>query len=196
MLGTDAYSIALDAADIGRRHLSGQQRIFRKILEVAAAERVAVQVETRGKENVGAVLLDLLSHRGRQFFDQRSVPGGCEHGTYRESGSVKGLVSTGTCGIDADSGRTISKDGLGNTEAWDGTGSAGGAGDERLVGRRQCAGGHTAPAGAHQQRCLLLQGHGLEDLVDVVFLKFRLSKNYGCAQCQSDGEKESLHGWS
>ena len=193
VLGADTNSVALDAADIGRRHLAGQKRILREILEVAAAERVAVQVETRCKKYVCSVLLDFLAHSGSELFHQRCIPSRGQDRTYRESGGIKGLVSAGARRIDADAGRTVCEDGLGDAEARDGTGRAGGAGDERLVGRRHRAGDHAAPAGAYQQRGLLLKGHGLEDLVDVVLLEFRLGKDCGCAQRQSKGDKEFLH---
>ena len=74
MLHADADSVALDAADISSRHLSGKQGILGEIFEVTAAERIAVKVLSRGKENVNTIFLYLVAHRRSQFFNEGSIP--------------------------------------------------------------------------------------------------------------------------
>ena len=64
--------------------------------------------------------------------------------------------------IDPDAGRTVGEDGLGNPQTRDGPRSPRQARDQ-VVG-----------TGSHQERGLLFQGHGLQDLVDVVFPQLRL----------------------
>ena len=73
MLGTGGLSLALYAAHHCRRHLAGEQRVLGKVLEIAAAEGIAVDVHARGKLHVYAVMDHFLAHLGREG---RGVPQG------------------------------------------------------------------------------------------------------------------------
>ena len=192
VLHGDAHAVGLDAAGVGGGHLAGQERILGEILEVTAAEGVAVQVHAGGQQDVGAVFLHLLAHRGGEFLHQRRVPGRCQGCAHRETGAVESLVRSGTGGIDAEAGRTVGEDGLRDAEARDGPGGAGGAGHKDLVGTGEAA-HHGAPAGAHQERGLFLEGHGLHDFVDVVAAQLRLGRSGDGAKGCSHQDQGFLH---
>ena len=192
MLDGNAHAVGLDAAGVGGGHLAGQKGILGEILEITAAEGVPVQVHARGQEDVRPVFLHFLAHRGGEFLHQRRVPGRCQGGAHREARAVERLVRAGTGGVDAEAGRTVGEDGLRDAQARDGPGGAGGAGDQDLVGAREAA-DHAAPAGADQQGGLLLQGHRLQDFVDVVLVQFRLRRGRKGGEGGGQQKGDSLH---
>ena len=62
VLGTRAPARALNASDERRRGAPGQQRIFGKILKVAPAQRIAVNVHPRSQQQVAAVEHHLFAY--------------------------------------------------------------------------------------------------------------------------------------
>ena len=60
MLDSAANTAALQALDDRRRHFTRQQRIFRKILEVAPVQRMPMQIHARCKQQVNAVAAHFL----------------------------------------------------------------------------------------------------------------------------------------
>ena len=193
MLDAHANAVALDAAYVCGGHLSAEERIFGEVLEVAAAQGVAVDVHTRGEEHVGAIFKHLVAHCGGELFNQRCVPGGCKHGAHGEAGAVEGLVSAGAGRVDAEACRAVCQNGVGDAQAGDCTGGAGSAGDQGCVGRGERAGGHAAPAAAHHEGGLLFEGHCGEDFVDVVGCELGLGRKAGCAQGCGGDEDQFLH---
>ena len=85
----------LDALRHGRRHKPGEERVFGVILEVAAAERIAVNVHAGAEDAVDAAHFhlqpDLIIHR----FDQVVVPRAGEQGTDGQQRSVRGETQAG-----------------------------------------------------------------------------------------------------
>ena len=152
-----------------------------------------MQVLTGGQENVGAVFLHFFTHGGGEFLHQVGVEGGSQHGTHRETGAVEGLVRTGTGGIDAKTGRAVGQHGVGNAQPIDGAGGTGSAGNQGGVGGGEGTGGHGAPAAAYYQRGFLFQGHGLEDIVNVVLVQFGLSHQGSSAQGSNAKHEKFLH---
>ena len=174
MLGGYADALALDAVDIGGGNLSGEEGIFGEIFEVAAAEGIAVEVHAGGQQDVSAVFEDFVAHGGGDFADQVRVPGRGEDGADREAGAVVGAVRALADRVDAEAGGAVGYYGLGDAEARDGLGRTGGSGDEDVAGGGHRAGDHAAPAAADHEGGLLLEGHGGEDFVNVVFAEFGL----------------------
>ena len=78
MLGAGGVALTLYAAHGGGRHFPGQEGILGIILEVAAAERIAVQVNPGGQVDVDAVMGHLLPDFPVQGLDQLRVPGAGE----------------------------------------------------------------------------------------------------------------------
>ena len=193
MLGTHANPIALDTVDIRRSNLAGQERILGKILEIPAAERVAVQVHTRSKQHVGAILLNLLSHRLGHFLDQRGIERSRHHRTHRETGRIEGLVGTRTRRINTDTSRTVRKDRLRNAQPRDGASRTGRTGNEGRIRRRQRASDHAAPAGTDQQGRLFFEGHRLQDLFNIVLAELRLADSQQGAEGSTQGKQYFLH---
>ena len=177
MLDGYAHAVALDAAHVGCGHLAGEEGILGEVLEVTAAEGVAVQVLAGSQEHVGAVFLHLLAHGGGELLYEFGVPGRCQHGSHREAGAIESLVGTGTGRVDAEAGRAVGKNRVGNAQAGNGAGGAGSAGNQGCVGSGEGTGSHAAPAAAHHQGGLLFQGHGLKDSVYVVLLQLRLCEH-------------------
>ena len=182
VLDGGAHAVALDTADIGGRHLAGQERILGEIFEVASAQRVAVDVHTRGEEDVHAVFQDLVAHGLGHLLHHFRIPGAGKEGSHRETGTEVGVAVTLAGRLDAEAGRAVGQDGAGNAQALDGTGIARRTGD--LPGN---AGGDAvhdgSPGAAYEQGGFLLQGHRLQDFLDVVFAELRLRK-------RDDGEAQ------
>ena len=160
MLDGSAHAIALDAAHIGRRHLSRQHRILREILEVSATEGVAVDVHPGGEQHVHPVLQHLIAHHGRRLLHQGRIPGTGQQGTHGKARRHRMLRIP--VRVDADAGGAVGKHRLGNAQARNGAGAA----------RR--AGHQVVRAHAHHERRFLLQGHRLKDLIDIVRPELRL----------------------
>ena len=103
--GTDI--VLLDTADIGGGRLAGDDRVFGIVFEVTAVQRVAVDVQGRGQEHVGAVFMDFLTDGLADVLDEFLVPGGGEEGSDREMGAVVGRVVTLAGRVDAKAGRAV-----------------------------------------------------------------------------------------
>ena len=187
-----AHAVLLDTAGVGGGHLTGNDGVFGEILEVTAAERIAVQVHARSQQDVGPVFLDLVAHGGGEFLYQVGVEGRCQHGAHRETGAVESLVRAGTGGIDPEAGRAVGEDGLGDAQARDGAGGTGSTGNQDFVRARE-APYHATPAGADQQRGFFFQGHGLQDLVDVVLVQLRLCHKRDGAKSRTQHQEGFLH---
>ena len=82
--GGDA--LRLHAADPRAGHLAGQQRVLGEVLEVAAAERRALEVRARSEQHADALGAGLAPQRGADLLEQRHVPGRRERRARREAG--------------------------------------------------------------------------------------------------------------
>ncbi len=193
VLGAHANAIALDAADVGGGRLAGEQRVFGEVLEVTAAERVAVQVLARSQEHVDTILLNFVAHGSGQLLDKRHVPGRSQDGAHGETCAVERRVGAGTGRVDTQAGGTVGHNGNGNTQARDGAGGSGGTGYQRLIGGRQRTGRHRAPATADQQRGFLFKGQCFEDLIDVVLPQLRLGEQSQRAKHGSGNQEDFFH---
>ena len=74
MLDGSSGSIGLDAPHIGRRHLAGEERVFREVLEVPSVERIPVDVHARSEQHVHAILQDLVAQDGGRTLHEVDVP--------------------------------------------------------------------------------------------------------------------------
>ena len=70
MLGRSTHAIRLDAANEGRRHLARKQRVFGIILEIATAERVAMDVHAWCKKHIDTVFQHFVAHCLGCVFDE------------------------------------------------------------------------------------------------------------------------------
>ena len=79
-------ALALDAAHIRRRHLAREVRILRKILEIASAKRIALDVESGSEQHVDALRRGFLAQKLAHSLAQFLVPGVCHGGGCGEAG--------------------------------------------------------------------------------------------------------------
>ncbi len=112
VFGRCAHAVTLDAPDIGGGHLPAQQRVFREVLEVAAAQRVAMDVHAGSQQHVHTVFQRFIAQYGGGFLHQFRVPG---TGHERPHGKTGGhMVLRVPRGVDAYTRRTVGKHGLGD----------------------------------------------------------------------------------
>ena len=184
-----AHALALHAADVGCRYLARHQRVFREVFEVAAAQRVAMQVHARTQYHVAAILHRLLADGRAYALQQVCVPCCRQTRPDGEACGVEGLRGALTSGVDAHAGRSVSEHRCRYAQSWDG---------RRLSGCSRHAVGAVAHHGvlaeevlgaAHEQSRLFLQRHGLQHLVDVVLTEFRRLLGHGtrAEQARSSG---------
>jgi len=87
-----AYALTLHTLDFCRCQLTGQQGIFGKILKVSAAKGIALDVCSRAKQNVHAVIFAFLGNGFTHFPQVFRIPAGsCGDG----SGKCGGRFTAG-----------------------------------------------------------------------------------------------------
>ena len=74
VLGAGGDAVFLDAADVGRRHLAGKVGVLREILEVAAAQGAALDVQAGAQQHRHALCRGFLAHGRAHSLAQRGVP--------------------------------------------------------------------------------------------------------------------------
>jgi hypothetical protein len=109
MLDRSTYAIRLNTLYISSGNLTAKKRVFGKILKVPPAQRVTVNVHTRGKKYVNSVLKDLVPHGFTYRAHNGGIPGRGEHGTDRETGAVISFVRAGANRIDTEACRAVGK---------------------------------------------------------------------------------------
>ncbi len=179
MLDGGTGSVTLDTPHIGSRHLAGEDRILREILEVPSVERVAVDIHARSEQDVHAIFQHLIAQDGGRALHEVRIPGTGQERSHRESRRHR--MGRIPFRVDPDTGGTVGENGLRDSQTRDGPRSP-------RQARNQVVG-----TGSHQQGRLLLQGHGLDDLVDVVFPQLRLRQRRHHGQKQSYRKTELLH---
>ena len=75
VLGAGCHTLALDATDVGRRHLAGQIGILGEILKVAPAQGGALHVQAGAQQHADALSLGLFAQHLAQLLAQLRVPG-------------------------------------------------------------------------------------------------------------------------
>ena len=74
MLDRSSDSVGLDTAHISRCNLARKDRILGEILEITAAERVSMDIHSRGQEHIDSIFKNLVSHGCGDFLDKVDVP--------------------------------------------------------------------------------------------------------------------------
>ena len=74
VLGAGGNAVFLDAADVGRRHLTGKVGILREILEVAAAQRAALDVQAGAQQHRHALCCGFFAHGCAHSLAKLRVP--------------------------------------------------------------------------------------------------------------------------
>ena len=187
MLHRGADAVGLDAGNHGRGHLAGEQRVLAVILEVPAAERVAVDIHPRTKDDIDAVFQHLVAHRPADFLHEFRVPGRGEHRPDREAGAVEGLLRSFPVRVDPQAGGTVRQDDRGDAEPRDGMGRAGCTGNA-LVGVADAV--ERLGAAAHEDGRLLFQGHRRNDVADIVRGQLRRLEGH------HSGKEKCNHGFN
>ena len=192
VLDGDTHVVALYTIDIGSSHLTGEDRILGEVLEVTAAERVTMDVHTRGEEDVHTILVDFFTHGLGHLLDEVDIPGAGEEGSHRETGRIIGVLVVLAGRGDTDTGRAVGEDGSRNAETFDRAGVAGGAG--HLGGSTGRDTIHDDGAGAaDQQGGLLFQGHRLDNLIDVVLAELGLCEGGQGHHPRGSDQKDFFH---
>ncbi len=130
MLGRDACALTLYTIDIGGCNPTSEQWVFGVILEVAAAEGVAMEVHAWAEDDVATVLLGLVADGLAHLVYKFGIPCRGEAGADGEGGGIEGFVGTLTGGVDTYTGRAVGEDGGRDAETWDGGRCASGTGHE------------------------------------------------------------------
>ena len=88
MLEAGARAVLLQPADVRLSHLPREKRILREILEVPPAQRRALDVDARRKQNVHALFKAVVRERGAHLTGAVPVPGVGKqlYGGVRDSG--------------------------------------------------------------------------------------------------------------
>src|SRR4051794_788361 len=87
MLERRCDSIRLERRDEGSTYPTSQQRVFRETLEVAAPERISMQVYRRRQHNLSALGFDLTCKRVADPRGEFNIPRGSKGNTHRERSS-------------------------------------------------------------------------------------------------------------
>ena len=74
VLGTGGNAVFLDAADVGRSHLTGKVGVLREIFEVAAAQGAALDVQAGAQQHRHALCRGFLAHGCAHSLAQCRVP--------------------------------------------------------------------------------------------------------------------------
>jgi hypothetical protein len=113
-------TVGLDALDHGHGHLAGEERVFREVLEAAAAERRALHVDAGAQHDVDLERDALFGHRAAHRPQERRVP---RRGRARRGREARGGEAGGPRRVDVrhapDAVRTIRDDHRGDAEALD-----------------------------------------------------------------------------
>ena len=92
MLRACGDAVALDAANEAGGHTAGDDRIFRIVLEVASAQRVALNVHARAEQHVHVEIVRFLAQRLAHFLGERRIPGVGHGSRGREAGGRLGCA--------------------------------------------------------------------------------------------------------
>ena len=88
VLGGGGHAVGLHAADQRAGQVAGQQRVLGVVLEVPAAQRVAVDVHARGQPGADVVLPDLLAGGAAHGLGDLGVPGAGQQAGAGEGGGL------------------------------------------------------------------------------------------------------------
>ena len=168
VLGGGPDPVGLDATDHRRGHLPAEDGVLGIILEVPAVERVTMDVQSRGKQDVHPVFEGFIAHRDADLPDRFLVPGAGEDGPGREGRGVKLPAFLPLADrFDPDAGRPVREDDFGDTQPRDGPRLPRRARHEHILAPGQ-ARPHALEAGADDEIRLFFEGQGGDDLRDVV----------------------------
>ena len=117
MLGRHTGTLTLHTVDVGGTDLARHERVLRVVLEVAPAERRAVQVHARTEDDVAAVLLGLVADGLAHLRHQVGIPCRGQAGTDGKSRGVVRLAITLAGGVDTHAGRAVGQDRGRNAQA-------------------------------------------------------------------------------
>ena len=189
VLERGAYAVGLDALDKGCCHLAGEQGVFGVVLKVAPAQRVAVQVHARGKDQVEPVLVCLVADGLAHLLHQLCVPCTCQGGADGESCVIIAAAFALAQRVDTQSGRAVGEHGGRDAKSWDGCCGARGTGYD-LLG--VAVAGELLVAGTYDQHDFLFGGHLTQNGVDIVGLERGSSLARGQYQCQTRCQDPAL----
>ena len=120
VLGRDACALTLHAIDIGGCNLTREQRILRVILEVSAAEGIAVEVHAWAEDHVATVFLGLVADGLTYLTDEFGVPRRGETRADGKGSGIIGLIGTLAGRVDAHTGRAVGEHGGRDAQSGDG----------------------------------------------------------------------------
>lgn len=92
VLHTGGHALALEPVHIGGGQLPRQIGVFAEILEIAPAQRAALDIEPRAQQHTHVFCLALLPQGFAQGADQGPVKGGGEGRCRGETGGIDALV--------------------------------------------------------------------------------------------------------
>ena len=191
MLGTHAHALTLYAVDHGCTDKTCHERVFRIVFKVAATERRAHDVHARTKDDIAAVFQRLVTHGLAHAFHQFGVPCGGQQRADGESCAIVGIRVVRALFRDMHAGRTVGKHRVGDAQALylgrvssrtQHDGSCVGVG---VAGKSPIA---VAEGVAHQHGSLLLKGHFLQYLVNVLGRQFGLRHSRCCHHSRRDNK--------
>ena len=168
VLDARAHAVGLHTVDVGGSGLAGHQGVFRVVFEVAPAERAAHDVEGRGQEHVGAILLHLLSDGGAHLLNEGCVPCAGQQRADGEVGAVVGLRVALAGGVDAQARRAVGQHDGRNLQRVERVGGAGSTRHQVLRGADDGIVAREAHhASANDKVCLVFERQGGNHVVGI-----------------------------
>ena len=132
-----------------------------------------MDVESRREKDVDTIFEHLVADGLTDLFDEFGIPRRREHRADREVGAVIGGCIVVACRADAQTGGAVGKYDCGNAETGYRVSRTGGTGNNRpgLADDGAVAVVDAVHAGADNQTGLFIEGHGGDNLVDIVLVK-------------------------
>ena len=181
VLDAGRHAVLLQLLDVGHDHLARQAGVLTHVLEVAAVERRAVDVDTRAQQHILLAVAGLFADGPAVAGGHLRVPRGgqgrqCREGRDRVAGPA-GIVPAVPFDLGADPVGTVAHHQFGDPQP-----RHAGRGEFRLG----VAQGH-----------LLLEGHSLQGILDALFdrgVVLQIERSGLLAPC-ARGERKEHQGW-
>ncbi len=125
MLHRHTDALTLYATNHGCADHSRDYGVLAVVFEVAATERIAVEVHTRAEDDVAAILQGLVALTTPHLLHEVGIPRAGQTGAHGKTGGKESLTGSLAVGVDVHTGRTVADYRGGNAQPRDGHGDTG-----------------------------------------------------------------------
>ena len=179
MLQRCTYIITLNTIDNCCCSFTSQKRVLRVVLKVTTTKWVTHNINTRSKENIYTILLNLLAHSLTYTVDNLVVPSCSKVCTHWETCTVVCIRIALAYRLDTQSRRTICHNDRRNTQARYRICNTRCTRNNLLGIADLARTANLLNIGTHNKVCLLLKGHSLDNLIDIILSELQLL----CRRC-------------